>query len=100
MNAQVDGNTTLTSQQSTINYAEKANNSQLVSYTKGTAPINIAMFQDMPLGQDITPLILTEVPADTSIDTLVEAQLKAGKHLVFQNEIFVNGAETIVAGFR
>lgn len=100
MDAQVDGLAPLSTQETNINYAEQANNARLISYTKGTAPTNTATFQDVPLGQEIPLLTLIEVPTNSSMDAIAATQLSAGKTLVFKNKVFVNGAETMVAGFR
>lgn len=101
MDAQVDGSKSLAEQQTAINYAEQLNNSQLISYHKGSSPTNIATFQDVPLGQNIPPLLLIEVPIATSIGTIVATQLATGKHLVFfYSTVYVQSVETKVAGFR
>lgn len=100
MDAQVDGSKPLAEQQTAINYAEQLNNSQLVSYQKGPAPANIASLQDVPIGQNISPLLLIEVPIATAIGSIVSTQLAAGKHLVFYDAVYVKSSETKVAGFR
>lgn len=100
MDAQVDGSKSLAEQQTAINYAEQLNNSQLVSYQKGPIPANIATLQDAPLGQNIPPLLLIEVPIATSVGTIVATQLATGKQLVFYSAVYVKSIETKVAGFR
>lgn len=100
MDAQVDGSKSLAEQQTTINYAEQTNNTQLVSYQKGPAPANFATLQNVPLGQNIPPLLLVEVPTAASIGSMVAAQLATGKHLVFYSAVYVKSVEAKVAGFR
>lgn len=100
MDAQVDGNLSLADQQNAIVFAEQANNARLFSYQKGQAPANYATLEDVPMGQNIPPLILVAVPVAASIGSTVATQLAAGKHLVFYSAVYVEGAEIKVAGFR
>lgn len=100
MDAQVDGSKPLAEQQTAINYAEQLNNAQLVSYQKGPAPANFATLQSMPMGQNIPPLLLIEVPITASVGSIVATQLATGKHLVFYSAVYVKSVETKVAGFR
>ena len=100
MDAQIDGSKTLAEQQLAINFAEQANNAQVVSFQKGPSPMNYATLQDVPLGQNILPLLLVTVPPATSIGSVVATQLAGGKHLIFYSTAYVEGAETKVAGFR
>ena len=101
MDAQVDGNLSLTDQQNAIQFAESANNAQLVSYHKGQGGVvNFATLNDVPLGQNIPPLTLVEVPVATSVGSVVATQLANGKHLIFYGAVYVQGTVTKVAGFR
>lgn len=100
MEAQVDGSQSLAEQQTAINYAEQTKNTQLIAYQKGPAPANLAALQDVPLGENISPLLLVEVPIATAIGSIVATQLAAGKHLVFYGAVYVKSVETKVAGFR
>jgi hypothetical protein len=101
LNAQVDGHLSLVDQNNAIQFAEQANNAQLVSYQKGPAGVvNFATLADVPMGQNIPPLILIEIPIATSPGSVVATQLAIGKHLIFYSQIYVGGVEAKVAGFR
>jgi|GEM_PF-4371743 len=102
MNVQIDGSTTLESQENSINFGQQQYSGALSAYTKNLSapPQNHGVFEIAPFGQDVLPVSLIEVADGTSMGTIVAAQLALGKHLIFYNGVYVGGIEKKVAGFR
>ena len=96
----VDGNLKLDEQRNTIRYEEMAKNVKLVSYQKRDNVTNLAKFDKVPVGQPIPDLVLVEVVAPATIETVKAAQQALGKSFIFFNPAFVAGKESKVAGFR
>lgn len=102
MNIQIDGSSTLESQENSLNFGQQQYNAALSAYSRNLSapPQNHGVFEALPLGKDVLPVSLVEVAAGTSIGGVVASQLALGKHLVFYNGVYINGIEKMVAGFR
>jgi hypothetical protein len=102
----VDGSKSLADQRNTLRFIELSGPSRLLTYTKKTAPpgttakVNVATFEDVPLGVSVPDLVLVEVPAGQNAVSVISDQLSHGKTIVFHERVFVSGVEKEVLGFR
>lgn len=102
----VDGSLSLDQQQQSLQFFEQVSFAKLIDYTKsgsnsnGGPPANQATFQDVPFGQQPPPIQLQAAKDDNDAASIMAAQVKAGKTIVFHATVFVGGKETIVIGFR
>jgi hypothetical protein len=62
------------------------------------APRNKATFDDIPLGQNVPPIYLIEIPANQTVDDV--AKIHKDKQLVTSGHVFIEGKEKLVAVFR
>lgn len=102
----VDGKQALDAQERALNFIEQATFAKVISYSKstdspppGTTP-NEAVLQDVPIGQQPKPLHLEALAVDGDATSIIAAQLKAGKTVIFHDVASVDGKDQMVLGFR
>lgn len=105
-NQLVDGQQALDAQERALNFMEQAMFAKVSSYSKSTganppgSTPNVAILEDVPLGQQPKQLQLKSVNPGTDPAPTIAQQTAAGKVLAFQGTAFVSGNEQTVLGFR
>jgi hypothetical protein len=99
-NVNVDGGKSLDEQNQTLNFYQQQQGCKVVKYIKDVTPgnskKNIATCEDLPMGTNVPTLQLVKIPAGSEITALKPANTT----LTFDGIVFVDGAETHVAGFH
>ena len=101
----VDGKSTLTQQQDTLNFMEHLTISKVITYSESTQKssgpkANEAILTPVDPGHQPKPLTLVAVAATDDVAKVISDQVAQGQSVVFHEKCWVKNEETTVVGLR
>jgi hypothetical protein len=101
MKRTIDGNATLEEQRRTLRFAELASFKKLDNYEMGDiGELNVASFIDTEIGEKVPELVILEVPESRTPAEIISSPFAAGKRLIFDSTVFIEGKETKIVALR